>query len=54
MASRTFDFSHPLVEAPSGAPASADLAVRLAASAIDLVIVGAVVVVAALAAHLAI
>ncbi len=51
MASRTLELPHTLVEAPARGPMSAGLAVRLAASAIDLVIVGTVVVVAALAAH---
>ena len=55
MASRALDLPHSLAEArrvATAAPASAGLAVRLAASAIDLVIVGTVMVVAALAAHL--
>jgi uncharacterized RDD family membrane protein YckC len=52
MASRTLELPHTLVEAPPAGTMSAGLAVRLAASAIDLVIVGTVVVVAALAAHL--
>jgi uncharacterized RDD family membrane protein YckC len=52
MASRTLDLPHTLVETPSRGAMSAGLAVRLAASAIDLVTVGTVVVVAALAAHL--
>ena len=53
MSSRTLELPGTLV-AGAVAPVSAGLAVRLAATAIDLVIVGTVVVVAGLAAHVAI
>ena len=51
MSSRTLELPRTLADAVP-APASAGLAVRLAATAIDLVVVGTVVVVASLAAHL--
>ncbi len=54
MSSRTLEIPRTLVSGSAEAPISAGLAIRLAATAIDLVIVGTVVVVAGLAAHLAI
>jgi uncharacterized RDD family membrane protein YckC len=51
MTTRTLELPRTLTAAP---PASAGLAIRLAATAVDLVIVGMVIVVAGLAAHLAI
>lgn len=51
MTTGTYELS-PAITAPSGPPASAELGVRLLATAIDAVVIGTTVTIAAIAAHL--